>query len=156
MKCGRNYEEFEELNGISVDDLMEVFESVSEVFPMIVLANLSKNSYTMIKDDGFLVGSLPISGKYDDMIDFGVEHIHPNYQHIFLDNFSREQLLQQFSHGRKEVFAKLYQKGRGNHYQWVSTHVIRLRDKEGDICEICINKVLNEESLPRVAGGAPY
>jgi hypothetical protein len=133
-----------------------VVDAVSQVFPMIVSVNLSKNIYTMIKDDGFLVGSLPVTGKYDDMIDFGVANIHPNYQNTFLENFSREKLMGHFARGRKEVFAKLYQKGRGNDYQWVSTHVIRLPDRDGDVCHICINKVIEEDGQPRMSGGAPY
>jgi hypothetical protein len=160
MKHGRVYrefnKEFEEDNGISIDDLFGVIKSVSQVFPMIVVANLSKNTYTMIKDDGFLAGSLPKTGKYDDMIDFGVANIHPNYQNVFLDSFSRERLLGNFDRGRKEIAAKLYQKGRGDQYQWVTTHVIRLPDRDGDVCHICINKVIEDEGMPRVSGGAPY
>jgi hypothetical protein len=156
MKKAINMKEFEEQNGISVEELMAVFDAVSQAFPMIVSVNLTKNTYTMIKDDGFLMNNLPMSGKYDDMIDFGVEHIHPNYQNVFLENFSRERLLQHFGHGRKEVFAKLYQKGRGNHYQWVSTHVIRVQDKDGDICHVCINKILEEANEPHLFRGAPH
>ena len=144
MKSARSFKEFEALNGISMEEVLTVFEAVSEAFPMIVAANLTKNTYTMIKDDGFLANDMPSSGKYDDLIDVGVENIHPNYQRAFLDNFSRERLLQMLGQGRKEVCIKLYQKGRGDHYQWVSTHVIRVKDKDGDVCHICINKVLDE------------
>ena len=73
MKCGKTFEEFEALNGISVEEILSVFEAVSQAYPMIVSANLTKNTYTMIKDDGFLAGDLPISGRFDDLIDFGVE-----------------------------------------------------------------------------------
>ena len=54
MKCGKTFEEFEALNGISVEEVLSVFEAVSQAYPMIVSANLTKNTYTMIKDDGFL------------------------------------------------------------------------------------------------------
>ena len=94
-------------------DILSVFEAVSQAFPMIVSANLTKNTYTMIKDDGFLADELPMTGKYDDLIDYGVENIHPNYQSLFLQNFSREKLLQSFGQGKREVTVKLYQKGRG-------------------------------------------
>ena len=85
MKCGKTFEEFEALNGISVEEILSVFEAVSQAYPMIVSANLTKNTYTMIKDDGFLAGNLPASGRFDDLIDFGVEFIHPNYQSVFLE-----------------------------------------------------------------------
>lgn len=150
MRCGKTYEEFEALNGISVEEVLSVFEAVSQAYPMIVSANLTKNTYTMIKDDGFLAAEIPMTGVYDDLIDFGVENIHPNYQGVFLENFSRERLLYLFGQGKREVRTKLYQKGRGNHYQWVSTHVIRVQDRDGDVCEICINKILGDG-----AGGEP-
>lgn len=158
MKLGKTFEEFEALNGISVKDILSVFEAVSQAFPMIISANLTRNTYTMIKDDGFLVGELPMRGKYDDLIDFGVENVHPNYQSLFLQSFSRENLLQSFGQGKKEVVAKLYQKGRSNQYQWVSTHVIRVQDRDGDVCEICINKILNEGKMgePMRISRAPY
>lgn len=158
MKLGKTFEEFEALNGISVKDILSVFEAVSQAFPMIVSANLTKNTYTMIKDDGFLAEEIPVTGKYDDLVDYGVENIHPNYQSLFLQNFSREKLLQSFGQGKKEVTVKLYQKGRGNNYQWVSTHVIRVQDQDGDVCEICINKILNEGSVgePVRISRAPY
>ena len=89
MKSARSFKEFEALNGISMEEVLTVFEAVSEAFPMIVAANLTKNTYTMI-------------------------------------------------------CVKLYQKGRGDRYQWVSTHVIRVRDKDGDVCHVCINKFLDE------------
>lgn len=78
-------------------------EAVSEAFPMVYGSKSYKNTYTMIKDDGFLANDMPSSGKYDDLIDVGVENIHPNYQRAFLDNFSRERLLQMLGQGRKEV-----------------------------------------------------
>lgn len=144
MKNTEALSKLESVNGISTDEILSVFEAVSEAFPLIVSANLTKNTYTMIKDDGFLANAFPLTGKYDNLIDHGVENIHPNYQKAFLDNFSREQLLRQFAQGRKEVYVKLYQKGHGDHYQWVSTHVIRVKDRDGDICQICLNRILSD------------
>ena len=51
MKAANTFEEFEKLNGIRLDDVLSVFEAVSDAFPLIVSANLTKNTYTMIKDD---------------------------------------------------------------------------------------------------------
>ena len=144
MKNTASAQEFESLNGVAIEEVLSVFEAVSEAFPMIVSVNLTKNRYTMIKQDGFLANNLPMTGKYDDLIDLGVENIHPNYQKAFMENFSRERLMRQFAQGRKEVYVKLYQKGQGDHYQWGSTHVIRVKDRDGDVCHICINKVLND------------
>ena len=158
MKHCSSLKEFEERSGISVEDALSIFESLSEAFPMIVSANLTQNTYTMIKDEGFLAGDFPTSGRYDDLIDHGVLYIHPNYQKAFLDRFSRENLMKKLQQGQKEVYAKLYQKGQNDNYQWVSTHVIRVQDQNGDICQICLNKVLCNccvDERPRFCG-APH
>lgn len=144
MEQGDSLEEFKEINGIALEEVVAVFQAVSEAFPMIVLANLTKNTYTMIKHDGFLADDLPLTGCYDDLIDYGVENIHENYQTLFLKSFSRENLLHSFACGKREVYVELYQLGRGEGYQWVSTHVIRVNDRNGDVCEVCINKVLDD------------
>ena len=113
MKKEKGFEEFETLYGISVEEALSVFEAISQVFAMIVSANLTKNTYTMIKQGDFLADDLPMTGRYDDLIDYGVENIHPNYQGLFLEKFSREHLLKTFERGGREVCVKLYQKGRG-------------------------------------------
>lgn len=144
MKSARSFKEFEALNGISMEEVLTVFEAVSEAFPMIVAANLTKNTYTMIKDDGFLANDMPSSGKYDDLIDVGVENIHPKLSACVSGQFLQGTSVTDAGAGTERVCVKLYQKGRGDHYQWVSTHVIRVKDKDGDVCHICINKVLDE------------
>ena len=60
MRAAKSFKEFEALNGISMEEVLSVFEAVSEAFPMIISANLTKNTYTMIKDDGFLAGDFPL------------------------------------------------------------------------------------------------
>lgn len=126
------------------EKIFDVFNAVSEAFPMILTANLTKNKYSMIKHDNFLSFDLPQVGCYDDVIDHGVENIHPNYQETFIRCFSRENLLQSFSQGKTDVYAELYQKSHDNKFQWVSTHVIRTKNQDGDICHICINRVLDD------------
>ncbi|MDD6812537.1 MAG: hypothetical protein PUD93_11905 [Lachnospiraceae bacterium] len=142
MKLTERIKELESNLDLDLREALGIMEAVSEVFPMIVMANLTKNTYTMIRNDDFLAFDMPRSGCYDDLIDDGVENIHPNYQTAFLECFSRENLLRKFYDGKTEVYSELYQKGRDGKYQWVSTHVIRLQDEKGEIRQICLNRVL--------------
>lgn len=156
MKCRDKAEESGMLNGISMEEVVPVFEAVLEAYPMIMLVNLTQNTYTMIKEDGFLADELPKRGVYDDIIDYAVQIVHPNYQRLLIDCFSRENLLKIFAQGKKESYAKIYQKGRGKDYQWVSVNVIRVQDKDGDIREVCMNKILGPEQgieFERMSGG---
>lgn len=132
---------------ISLKDFNHIVSAVMQVYPMIILANLSKNQYTMIRDEGFLCRDLSTSGCYDDMIDDGVENIHPNYQRLFLECFSRENIIRNFATGKNEVYAELYQKDKDEKYHWVSVHAIKIEDESGDIIHICLNRILDKVSV---------
>lgn len=116
--------------------------AIMKVYPMIVLSNLTKNRYVMLRDEGFLYNDIVSSGVYDDLIDNNVENIHENYQEIFLKCFSRDNLLREYANGKTDVYAELYQKDRKGSYQWVSTHVIKVQNESDDIIQICFNRPL--------------
>lgn len=145
------WEDFNETNIWSDEQATQVFSAVTEVFPLILTANLSKNTYTMLKHNNFLGFDAPMCGCYDDLIDSGVENIHDNYQENFIRCFSRENLLNAYAQGKNDVYAELYQKGHDGKYQWVSTHVIRTKNQNGDICHISINRIL--DGINRREGG---
>ncbi|MGN0377880.1 MAG: hypothetical protein ACI4ED_09615 [Suilimivivens sp.] len=128
---------------VSFMDFLNIAKAISQVYPMIVLADLSKNTYTMIRDEGFLCNEIATSGCYDDMIDDNMDNIHPNYQKLFYECFSREHLIRNFNEGKTEVYAELYQKDKQGQYHWVSTHVIKIESESGDIMHICLNRVLD-------------
>ncbi|MDD6627513.1 MAG: hypothetical protein PUF03_04585 [Lachnospiraceae bacterium] len=128
---------------ISFSDFVHIVQAISQVYPMIVLANLSRNTYTMVRDEGFLCNEITGSGCYDDLIDDNVDNIHPNYQQLFCECFSRERLICSFEEGKTEVYAELYQKDKEGQYHWVSSHVIRVESESGDIMHICLNRVLD-------------
>ena len=142
---------------LSLKDLMSIVQAVSQVYPMIVLANLTKNTYTMIRNDGFLYNDVVNSGCYDDLIDNNIGNIHKNYQNLFLECFSRERLIKSYKKGKTEVYAELYQKnkkgkyGQGRrilssngtqkqkrNYRW--THSVRKRSREGPRQRRCRSK----------------
>lgn len=132
-----------ETMGISNEELQNIVKAVSQVYPMIVFANLTKNTYSMLRDEGFLCNKVTETGCYEDLIDNNVENIHANYQKLFEECFSRDHLLKSFHEGKTEVYAELYQKNKQEQYQWVSTHAIRIESESGDICHICLNRVLD-------------
>lgn len=125
------------------EEALRFFEAIFDVFPMILSANLTQNTYKMFKHDNFLADDIPASGDYDEMIENSIMNIHPDYREDFVRLFSREKLLKVYAEGTTDVYAELYQKGCGTDYQWVSTHVIRTTNQNGDVCHICINRVLD-------------
>ena len=126
-------------------DITEFFPAAkmkAHSYPMIVLANLSQNTYIMMHDDRFLCNEISVNGSYDDLIDDNMENIHPNYQRLFYECFSREHLIRSFQQGKTEVYAEVYQKNHQEQYHWVSAHVIRLKSASGDVTHICFNRIL--------------
>ena len=128
----------------SSQNVNQFFEAVFDVFPMILSANLTQNTYFLYKHDNFLVEDIPETGNYDEMIQNSLVNIHPDYQSDFLRLFSRERLLDAYAKGITDIYAELYQKGRDSVYQWVSTHAIRTSNQNGDVCQICINRIMND------------
>lgn len=78
------------------------------------------------------------------MIQNSLVNIHPDYQSDFLRLFSRERLLEAYARGITDVYAERCQKGCDSDYQWVSIHVIHTTNQNGDICQICINRIMND------------
>lgn len=137
------WEDYEQAARLSNGELFQLIDPIFEVFPMVVYANLTQNTYIMIKQDNFLAGNVPNSGCFDNLIDYGVENVHENYQKNFIRCFSRENLLKAFAQGKTDVYAELYQKGHANNFQWVSTHAIRTKNQGNDICHISLNRILD-------------
>lgn len=129
---------------IKAKDLLDIIDAITQVYPMIVLANLTKNSYFMLKNEGFLYEKIALSGNYDELIEDGVKNIHPHYQSKFLESFSRQILMKNFEHGKNIVEARLYQKNQRGEYHWVLTKVIRIEDESGDLVHICLNQGLSK------------
>jgi hypothetical protein len=143
MKNEENFQQLGERAGLDMDDMVRIVKAVSQVYPMIIIANLTRNTYSMLRDDDFLYNEVVKTGSYDELIDNNVENIHSNYRALFQECFSREHLINSFKLGKTEVYAELYQKNREGQYQWVSTQVIRLENENGDVCHICLNRVLD-------------
>lgn len=143
-----NYEElmqkWDENSQVSLKDFFQITKAISNAYPMIVFANLSTNTYTMIRDEEFLYNDIATSGCYDDLIDDRMENVHPNYQRLFYESFSREHLIRSFQRGKSEVYAEVYQKDKMGQYHWVSVHVIQIESESGDVMHICMSRTMDE------------
>lgn len=144
MKYSNLFHEATVTHNIPAEDLATLMNAIMSVYPMVVLSNLTKNQYCLIRNEGFLCNDVPESGVYDDLIDDNVQNIHQNYQATFLKCFSRENLLREFASGKTDVYAELYQKDMSGAFRWVSTHVIRVYDDSGDVIQICFNRILDK------------
>lgn len=133
------------LKKLDKEDLITVMDAFMQIYPMIVLVNLTRNSYAMFKGEDFLFERIEGGEEetYDDMLKRVSKHIHPDYQKMFLDVFERRHLLDTYGHGVREVEARVCQKASNGQYQWVSNHAIRVEDESGDMIHVCLCRVLS-------------
>ena len=130
----------------SKDATLGMLNAALKAYPLIVLANLTTNSYILVKNEGFLFHDLPESGRYDDMIDDGLDFIHEHYQRVFFGCFNRENLLERYERGQEEIYAEVYQRKKDGTYHWVCITAMRLQDEDNDdIIQLCLSRELPEQ-----------
>lgn len=98
--------------------LMEV---VFKRFPLIILANLSRNSYYMMAYGDLANHTCSAAGVFDELIDGGTSTMHPEDQQRFHDAVCRESLLKAYAEGKDTVRVTTRQRGDDGIYRLVET-----------------------------------
>ncbi|MBR3763560.1 MAG: EAL domain-containing protein [Clostridia bacterium] len=98
--------------------LMEV---VFKRFPLIILANITRNSYYMMAYENFTTHESPAAGVFDDLISTGTATMHPEDQLRFRTVFDRQNLLDLHAKGEKSVRVVTRQRGDDGVYRLVET-----------------------------------
>ena len=80
-----------------------LMEAVFKRFPLVILANITRNSYYMMAYDSFTTHTCPAAGVFDELIEGGAATMHPGDQMRFRMLFSRENLLSAYARGEKYV-----------------------------------------------------
>ena len=85
--------------------------------------NFKKGTYHIIKGSDYIKKRLPVSGKYEDLLDVMSEIIEKNAYKEFADNFSIENINRLVSERIKDFggeFLRLFD----NEYKWVTVRVL--------------------------------
>ena len=121
----------EKNNGMDPGDILEIqastgaakllMDAVFMKYPLIIFANLTRNSYYMMAYDNFSTTSCPASGIFDELIEHGTQTMHPEDQEIFHTAFQRENLLKAYADGKKNISVITRQLGDDGVYRKVET-----------------------------------
>lgn len=103
----------------SVQQLL--MEAVFTRFPMIIFANLTRNSYYMMAYEDYTTRTSPAAGVYDDLIQAGIDSMHPDDKGRFAAALSRDKLLAAYARGQKTVSVTTRQLGDDGVYRSVET-----------------------------------
>lgn len=98
-----------------------ILQAVFARYPLIIMCNLTRNSYYMVCYSNFTTTECAASGSFDELITMGTSTIHPEDKHIFANAFKRENLLEAFSKGETKVSVHVRQMGDDGIYRMVET-----------------------------------
>ena len=110
----------------------QIIRALMRVYPMVMMVNLTRDTYTIIEYKHSLNPNGKATGKYSQLHLQGLASTHPDYQEAFASKFSRENLLARFASGEEEVYLEAQQMGPDKCYHWSSTHGIRVDNPYSD------------------------
>ena len=104
--------------GSAMNLLLEV---VFKRFPLIILANITRNSYYMMAYEHFTTRTVTAAGVFEALIEGGAVTMHPDDQLRFKTAFARENLLKAHAQGKESVRVVTRQMGDDGVYRLVET-----------------------------------
>ena len=80
-----------------------LLQALYKEYPLIILGNLSKNSYYMIAHEDFTSKQCKAAGTFDELIETGFSTMHPDSKEEFANRFSRKNLLEAHKRGEDGI-----------------------------------------------------
>lgn len=90
-------------------------------YPLVIMANLTRNSFYMMAYDNFSSRSCPSTGVFEELIEHGASTMHPNDRKLFKNTFSIKSLMDAYNRGEKFVKLVTSQLGDDGIYRRVET-----------------------------------
>lgn len=109
-----------------------MMEAVFCKFPLVIMSNLSRNSYYMMTYENFSATSCPSTGAFDELILHGAESMHPDDRELFCTTFSIPNLMDAYNRGEKSVTIITRQLGDDGIYRKVETTDIFVKNPSVD------------------------
>ncbi len=116
-------------------------QAVFKQYPLIIMGNLSRNSYYMLAQENFTSTYCAPSGSFDSLIEHGTETMHPDDKEAFSTTFSKSNLIKAFKSGIGMVSLIVNQKGDDGVYRKVEvTDYFVTSAQDDDIIVISFSK----------------
>lgn len=124
----------------SVTNLL--MEAIFTKFPLVIMSNITRNSYYMMTYENFSSTSCPSTGSFDDLIKHGSASMHPDDSELFSTTFSVDNLMTAYKNGEKSVKVVTRQLGDDGVYRKVETTDIFVKNPSVDdvlVITLCQN-----------------
>ena len=80
-----------------------LLDAVFTRYSLVILANLTRNSYYMMEYENFTNKSCSSTGVFEELIQHGASTMHPEDQDLFRDTFRISNLMEAYNRGEKSV-----------------------------------------------------
>ena len=117
-------------------------EAIFTKFPLVIMSNITRNSYYMMTYENFSSTSCPSTGSFDDLIKHGAASMHPDDSELFRTAFSIDNLMTAYKNGEKSVKIVTRQMGDDGIYRKVETTDIFVKNPSVDdvlVITLCQN-----------------
>lgn len=98
-----------------------LMEAIFMEYPMVLLANLTRNSFYMMAYENFTSKKCPSTGVFEEVIRCGASTMHPEDQQLFYHTFCIKNQLEAYHRGEKTIRLVTRQKGDDGVYRRVET-----------------------------------
>ena len=98
-----------------------LLNAVFKCYPLVILSNLSRNSFYMMAYEQFSTRSCPSTGVYTELIVHGASTMHPDDKQLFSDTFDVEDQIRAYGNGQRERAVVTRQLGDDGIYRRVET-----------------------------------
>lgn len=124
----------------------QMLQAFSHVYSMVIYVNLTRNRFSMVEYERFDTKQAPDEGNFDELIEIGIQTMHPDFREQFKNTFGREQLLERFAKGETNIYMEHRQLGDDGKYHWTMTRVVRVENPmSSDILEITLSRNIDNE-----------
>ncbi len=96
-------------NSISINKLLT--QALFKQYPLMILGNLTKNTYSFLTYKDFTSTKCDVAGTFDELIESGATTMHEMDRDLFMNTFSRENLMHEYEMGKDKVEIRVIQEG---------------------------------------------
>lgn len=123
-----------------------LLDAVFTCYPLIILSNLSRNSFYMMVYDNFTTKSCPSTGVYDELIQHGGATMHPDDRELFIKTFDVQDQINAYNNGQRKRRVITKQLGDDGIYRRVETTNYYVKNPSSDdILAVTLSKPLEDD-----------
>ena len=109
-----------------------LLDAVFTRYPLVILSNLSRNSFYMMVYEHFSTRSCPSTGVYSELIVHGAASMHPDDRQLFSDTFDVNDQLEAYERGERTRAVVTRQLGDDGVYRKVETTNYYMKNSASD------------------------